>query len=175
MSQERVAEENTIASRTTLQEVFSFPHPVNETAARLVAGMVVLLSLTIIIIDAYWLLPVLTYGFLARVLTGPSLSPMGLLATKVIAPGLKLPVKLVPGPPKRFAQTIGLIFSGTAMALYFALDLGTASSVVLGILAAFAILESVFGICAGCIVFGLLMRIGLIPEDVCERCSNLSF
>ena len=95
---------------------------------------------------------------------------MGLLATKVIAPGLKLPVKLVPGPPKRFAQTIGLIFSGTAMVLYFALGLGTASSVVLGILAAFAILESVFGICAGCIVFGVLMRIGLIPEDVCERC-----
>ena len=170
MSQERVAEENTIASRTTLQELFSFPHPVNETAARLVAGMVVLLSLTIIIIDFYWLLPVLTYGFLARVLTGPTLSPMGLLATQVIAPGLKLPVKLVPGPPKRFAQTVGLIFSGTAMVLYFALGLGTASSVVLGILAVFAILESVFGICAGCIVFGLLMRIGLIPEDVCERC-----
>ena len=83
MSRERIVEENAVASRTTLQEVFSFPHPVNESAARLVAGMVAAVSLTIIIIDAYWLLPVLTYGFLARVLTGPTLSPMGLLATKV--------------------------------------------------------------------------------------------
>ena len=170
MSWEREIEENAITSRTTLQEVFSFPHPVNESAARLVAGMVAVLSLTIIIVDGYWLLPVLTYGFLARVLTGPTLSPMGLLATKVIAPGLKLSVKLVPGPPKRFAQTVGLAFSGTAMVFHFAFGLGTASSAILGMLAAFAILESVFGICAGCIIFGVLMRIGLIPKDVCERC-----
>ena len=170
MSRERVVEENRAASKTTLKEVFSFPHPVNESAARLVAGMVSILSLTIILIEAWWLLPVLTYGFLARVLTGPTLSPVGLLATKVIAPGLKLPVKLVPGPPKRFAQTVGLAFSGTAMVLHFAFGLGTAPSAILGVLAAFAILESVFGICAGCIIFGVLMRMGLIPKDVCERC-----
>jgi len=171
MNQKQAVADNTIASRTTLQEVFSFPHPVNESAARLVAGMVAMLSLAIIISDAYWLLPVLTYGFLARVLTGPTLSPMGLLATKIIAPGLKLPVKLVPGPPKRFAQTVGLVFSGTAMVLHFVFGLGTAPSVVLGVLAAFAILESVIGICAGCIIFGMLMRMGLIPKDICERCA----
>ena len=65
MNQKQAVADNTIASRTTLQEVFSFPHPVNESAARLVAGMVAMLSLAIIISDAYWLLPVLTYGFLA--------------------------------------------------------------------------------------------------------------
>ena len=170
MRHERVFEENTITSRTTLQEVFSFPHPVNESAARLVAGMVSVLSLTIILTEAYWLLPVLTYGFLARVLTGPTLSPIGLLATKVIAPSLQLPVKLVPGPPKRFAQTVGLAFSGAAMVSHFAFGFGTVSSAILGVLAAFAILESVFGICVGCIIFGVLMRMGLIPKDVCERC-----
>ena len=66
--------------------VFSFPHPVNEVAARMVAGMVVLLSLAIIAFDLPWLLFVLVYGFLARVLTGPTLSPMGLLATRVLVP-----------------------------------------------------------------------------------------
>ena len=57
--------------------VFSFPHPVNEVAARMVAGMAALLSLAIIVFDLPVLLFILTYGFLARVLTGPTLSPMG--------------------------------------------------------------------------------------------------
>ena len=71
---------------TTLREVFSFPHPVNEYAARMVAGMVVALSLVIVILDVTWLMFFLAYRFLARVLTGPTLSPMGLLATRVFAP-----------------------------------------------------------------------------------------
>lgn len=168
MNQPQFAEET--GPRTTFQQVFSFPNPVNEAAARLVAGMVVALSLTIIIFQAYWLLPVLVYGFLARVLTGPTLSPMGLLATKVIAPGLKLPVKLVSGPPKRFAQTVGLVFSVTALVLHFAFGLSGAALIVLGILALFAFLESACAFCAGCVTFGVLMRIGVIPEDVCEAC-----
>jgi hypothetical protein len=170
MNQEFLAEENTHGSRSTLREIFSFPHPVNDTAARLVAGMVVALSLSIIIFQAYWLLPVLAYGFLARVLTGPTLSPMGLMATKVLAPCLKLPVKLVSGPPKRFAQTVGLIFSVTALVLHFAFALSGLASILLGVLVGFAILESVFGFCAGCFAFGILMRVGLIPEDICESC-----
>lgn len=67
----------------TLRNVFSFPHPVNEVAARAVAGMVVALTVVIIVTDLRWLMFVLAYGFLARVLTGPNLSPMGLLATRV--------------------------------------------------------------------------------------------
>jgi len=46
----------------------------------------------------------LAYGFWARVLTGPTLSPLGQLATRVVAPRLPVEPKLVPGPPKRFAQ-----------------------------------------------------------------------
>jgi hypothetical protein len=168
MNQPQFAEET--GPRTTFQQVFSFPNPVNESAARLVAGMVVALTASIIIFEAYWLLPVLVYGFLARVLTGPTLSPMGLLATKVVAPGLSLPVKLVSGPPKRFAQTIGLLFSMTALILHFAFGLSEIAIVVLGILVVFAVLESVFAFCAGCVTFRILMRMGLIPDDVCKSC-----
>ena len=168
MNQPQFVEET--GPRSTLQRVFSFPNPVNESAARLVAGMVVALASTIIIFEFYWLLPVLVYGFLARVLTGPTLSPMGLLATKVVAPGLNLPVKLVSGPPKRFAQTVGLLFSMTALILHFALGLNGGASIVLGILVVFAVLESVFAFCAGCVAFRILMRMGLIPEAVCKSC-----
>ena len=81
--------------------------------------MVVVLSITIILTGQPWLMFILAYGFLARVATGPKLSPMGLLATRVIAPRLGTP-KPVPGPPKRFAQTVGLGFSLTALVLQFA-------------------------------------------------------
>ncbi len=36
-----------------------------------------------------------------------------------------------------------------------------------------ATLESVFAFCIGCQLFGLLIRMGLIPDEICERCNNL--
>jgi len=153
-----------------IRTLFSFPNPVNDVAARLVAAMVVVLSLVIITTGVWWLMIVLAYGFLARVLTGPTLSPMGLLATRGLVPLLGWPTRPVPGPPKRFAQAVGLVFSATALVLYLALDSMTASRVVLGVLTLFAALESGLGFCAGCFVFNQLMRLGLIPESVCREC-----
>ncbi len=40
-------------------------------------------------------------------------------------------------------------------------------------IAAAATLESVLAICLGCKVFAVLMHAGLIPESVCEECSDL--
>lgn len=120
-----------------------------------------------------WILIPLTYGFLARVATGPALSPLGLLATKVITPRINVQHRLVAGPPKRFAQFIGLLFSSTASVLWL-LDLGTAARIVAAMLAGAAFLESVFALCLGCIMFGWLIRLGVIPERVCEQCNNLN-
>ena len=91
--------------------LFSFPNPVNEVSARLVVGGVVLLSLITIVLDQPWLTAVIAYGFIARVLTGPTLSPLGQLVTRVITPRLPVAARPVPGPPKRFAQGIGAVFS----------------------------------------------------------------
>ena len=154
-----------------LRQVFSFPNPVNEVAARVVAGMVVVLSLAILLTGQWWLVFLLAYGFLARVVSGPTLSPMGQLSTRLIAPRLGQP-KLVPGPPKRFAQTVGLACSVTALILHFAAGLSVAAGVVLAMLAVFAALESFLGFCAGCFVFNYLIRWGLIPQSVCEACAN---
>ena len=155
-----------------LSEVFSFPHPVNEVAARMVAGMVLLLSSVIILFQVPWLLFFVAYGFLARVLTGPTLSPMGLLATRVLVPLLGDPVRPVAGPPKRFAQTVGLGFSIASLVLYYVFGLPVAAYGALGVLVIFASLEAFAGFCAGCFVFGYLMRWGLIPQETCERCNN---
>jgi hypothetical protein len=34
-----------------------------------------------------------------------------------------------------------------------------------------ATLESVFALCLGCKAFAGLMRIGVVPQSVCERCA----
>jgi len=161
--------------RSGLRALFTFPHPVNEYAARSVAAMVFVLAVFIIVADVRWLLFVLGYGFLARVLTGPKLSPMGLLATRVIAPRVLRRTKLVAGPPKQFAQTVGLAFSVTALVLVYGFGLVGAAYGVLGVLVLFAGLEAFVGFCAGCFVFGYLMRWGFIPAATCERCNNLNF
>ncbi|MDO8212318.1 DUF4395 domain-containing protein [Conexibacter sp. CPCC 206217] len=157
----------------TASELFSFPNPVNEVAARVVAGGVVLLGVLTIVLQQPWLSVVIAVGFLLRVLAGPKLSPLGLLATRVIVPRLPFRAKLVPGPPKRFAQTIGLTFSTAAALLFFAFGLDTAAYVVLGALVVAASLESFAGFCLGCQAFALLIRAGVIPEEVCERCNDI--
>jgi hypothetical protein len=153
--------------------VFSFPNPVNEVAARVVAGAVVLLSGATIGFRAPWLLVPLAYGFWARVLTGPTLSPLGQLATRIVAPRLAAP-RLVAGPPKRFAQGIGAVFSSAALVLWFGFGAQTASLAVVGVLGAAAWAEAPLGLCLGCRVFAGLMRIGLIPDEVCAACADIS-
>jgi hypothetical protein len=155
-----------------MTRVFSFPNPVNEKAARSVAAAVCVLCVVTLATGAYWIAAVLAYGFVARVLTGPTLSPLGQLATRAIAPRRGAP-KLVPGPPKRFAQAMGATFT-IAIAL-FALAGGDhfVADVLLGLMIVASGLESIFAICLGCHAFALLMRAGVIPQRVCVECANI--
>jgi hypothetical protein len=152
--------------------MFGFPNPVNEKAARVVAGVVALTGVLILLTGAHWLLVPLAYGFWARVLTGPTLSPLGRVAMSVVAPRLG-PPKYVAGPPKRFAQGMGAAFSTVAAVLALGFGADTAADVLTGLLVVAATLESVFALCLGCQVFAVLMRIGLVPQETCERCANI--
>lgn len=155
-----------------MTSVIGFPNPVNEKAARVVAGGVAMLTAITLLTGWRWLTIVLAAGFLARVLSGPRLSPLGQVATKVIAPRLG-PARLVPGPPKRFAQGIGLTVTAIAAIAWFGFGLGGLTTGLLVVLLTFAVLESVVGFCAGCWVFAGLMRIGAIPESTCASCADL--
>ena len=156
-----------------MRSVFSFPNPVNETSARLVAGGVASLAVLTLAFQQGWLIPVLAYGFVARVLTGPTLSPLGQLATRVVTPRLPVRARYSPGPAKRFAQAIGAAFTLTATLLYYGPGDHTAAFVLVGAIAIFASLESGFGLCVGCKAFFLGMRLGLVPPAVCEDCARV--
>lgn len=156
-----------------MRRLFSFPNPVNEVAARVVAGGVIILCLAILVTGWTPLIAVLALGFVARVLTGPTLSPLGRLATQVVAPRIGR-AKLVPGAPKRFAQGIGAVLSVGAAVLALGFGADAAALVLVALIAVAATLESVFAFCIGCKVFAVLMRTGIIPESVCEACNDLS-
>ena len=156
-----------------MRKLLTFPNPVNETSARLVAGGVAAQAVAFLAVRQWWVLVPLVYGFLARVLTGPRLSPLGQFVTRVVTPRLDVDHRFVPGPPKRFAQGMGLSFSGGAL-LAWGLGARPVAYVLIGGLLGAATLESVFAVCLGCIVFNRLMRWGLIPADVCTECNDLS-
>ena len=152
--------------------MFGFPRTVNEKAARTVAGVVAITSVIALATGAEWLLLALAYGFIARVLAGPTLSPLAQFATRVAAPRLGAP-KEVPGPPKRFAQAIGAVITTAGAAAYLA-GTTTVADAALVLIVIAATLESVFAFCIGCQLFAGLMRIGLVPEEVCLECANLN-
>ena len=82
--------------------------------------------------------------------------------------------------PKRFAATIGAVMTVAATALWL-VNLITGSStaisvvVVIGaVMVLFPLLEAAFGLCVGCRLFTVLMRLGLVPEEVCLDCADIT-
>ena len=155
------------------QSFFSFPNPVNETSARTVAAGVVVMGIAFLVLRSGWVLVPLTYGFWARVLAGPKISPLGRIATQVVTPALKIEHRMVAGPPKRFAQAVGVAFSTVASILWITGAIGAAQVVIVMLVIA-ASFEAFLAICFGCIMFAGLMRIGVIPDEVCAECANIS-
>ena len=142
-----------------------FPDTVDEVSARLVATGVVAQAALVLVTQQWWLLVPLVYGFAARVLTGPTLSPLGLLATRVLRPRLRTAPRPTPGAPKRFAQAIGLAVTAGASVAVLA-GSPTAATVVLAVLLAAASLEAFAGVCIGCIVHRAVWG--------CEDCADIS-
>jgi len=144
---------------------------VNERAARLVAAGVATTGIVVLSTGLWWVLVVMAIGFGARVLAGPRFSPLARLAVRA-APAFG-PPRDVPGPPKRFAQAVGLLFSGSAAMAALLFSAPAVATVLVGVLVAFALLEALVGFCAGCVAFAALMRVGVIPRRTCEACADL--
>ena len=157
----------------SMRDFLSFPNPVNEKAARVVAFVVMLVCAVGLATSSYWLFVPLAYGFLARVLAGPRLSPLGRLASSVVAPRLGAP-KPVPGPPKRFAQGIGAALTTVGVVVAFGLGAHGVGDALFAVMIVAAGLESLAAVCLGCELFALLMRVGVVPERVCVECADIS-
>ncbi|HEX8103855.1 MAG TPA: DUF4395 domain-containing protein [Solirubrobacteraceae bacterium] len=152
--------------------MLSFPRTLNEKAARTVAGVVMIAGVVILATGWFWLLVPVAYGFAARVLAGPTFSPLAQFATRVAAPRLGAP-KMVSGPPKRFAQGLGFVMTTAAAVLALGFEATGAATVLVAFLIVAAGLESLLAFCLGCKIFGLLMRAGVVPDEVCAECADI--
>ncbi len=94
----------------------------------------------------------LDYGI--RAIFDSRWSPLSFLATKLLAIA-GVPKKYVGKAPKLFASRVGFLCA-TSSALLFPVA-PTASLVVAGMLTVFAILDSVFGFCVGCLLYTYLV------------------
>lgn len=157
-----------ISRMADVQRFFSFPDPVNETSARLVAFGVVLQAALFLVFREGWLLVPLAYGFVARVLTGPTMSPLGQFAVRLATPLVEragLVSRHVPGPPKRFAQGIGVIFATGASIAWITGTTWLSVALIAGLMIA-ASLEAFAAVCLGCIAYAALWR--------CDDCDDIS-
>lgn len=152
--------------------VFEFPNPVDEVSARLVAGFVVLMSALTVVLGVKWATAAIALGFMLRVLAGPRFSPLGRFVTQLLRPRLSIEPRMTAGPPKRFAQSIGLCVSGAAAVAWIGFSNEALGVALMSVLISAASLEAFLGFCLGCRMFAILMRLGLIPEPVCERCAT---
>jgi len=157
-----------IGVEMSVRQFFSFPNPVNETSARLVALGVVVQAVVFLVVREGWLLVPLVSGFAARVLTGPTMSPLGQFSVRVATPfveqRLGVASRRVPGPPKRFAQAIGLAFTTGAAIGWMTGTSWLTVALLAGLLVA-ASLEAFAAICLGCIAYAAIWG--------CEDCDDI--
>lgn len=154
-----------------MRRFFSFPDPVNETSARLVATGVIVQAVAFLVLREGWLLVPLVYGFFARVLTGPTASPLGQFSVRIATPFVErsfgVDSRRVPGSPKRFAQLIGLIFTAGAAIGWISGQHWLAFTLVIGLVMA-ASLEAFAAVCLGCIAYSAIWGCADC-DDVSER------
>lgn len=151
-----------------------FPRVVDDVTVRLIATAVLVLAVTALALNQWWIYAVLALDFTLRTAFGPSASPIARSVIRFVRPLVTAPPLPTAGPPKRFAAAIGAALTISAAVLWV---LGGAAPVVVtigAIMVVFPALESVLGLCVGCRVFAVLIRLGLVPAEICLECADIS-
>lgn len=160
-----------LASMTTKPR---FPRVVDDITVRLIAFVVLVLAIAALALHQWWIYAVLAVDFLLRTTFGPKASPVARGVQRFVRPRVSALKRPTAGPPKRFAAGIGAALTSVAAALWV---LGVASPVVMTIgvvMVVFPALESILGLCVGCKAFGVLMKLGVVPEEICLECADIS-
>lgn len=137
------------------------PLRVNENVVRLTASGIALLVVFYLATGSPSLILVLLLDFSLRAFTTLKYSPLSWLAAQ-IAQRLALPEIKIDKAPKIFAARVGFLFSVVILVLAFIHPLS--SLVVSVVLLGFALLEAVFNICAGCLVYSYVVFPFFKPE-----------
>ncbi|EWT03249.1 hypothetical protein N865_18645 [Intrasporangium oryzae NRRL B-24470] len=157
-----------------------FPATVDDVNARLIAAVVLVVGVIALATQQWWLYAVLAVDFTLRASVGPKASPIARLVQRWIRPAVATAPRPTAGAPKRFAAAIGAVMTSAATILWV-VSLVTGGSaalaavvVIAAIMVLFPALESILGLCVGCKLFAVLMRLGVVPEEVCLDCADIT-
>ena len=121
---------------------------VNETQVRTTAFFVLLTTIAWLFTGNLFVIAFLIPDFFLRAFNFGKYSPLN-ITSRFFVQQLSWPVKPIDQAPKRFAAKIGLLFT-VAITVLQLFQYKTAAEAAAVVLIFFALLESVFGFCAGC-------------------------
>ena len=131
---------------------------VDPRGLRFVAAVTAAVLVTVLLTSNAWLLVAQTAVFAVAVLLGVHRSPYALLFQHLVRPRLGAPTELEDARPPRFAALVGLVFTalGSAALLAGAQVIGLVAT---GAALVAALLNAVFGLCLGCELYLVAIRI----------------
>lgn len=135
---------------------------IDPRGARFGAGVTSLVLLVILILaPSVAALAVLGWQvlvFAIGAIRGPASGPYSLLYRKVVRPRIGPPSETEDAAPPRFAQGVGLVFAAVGL-LGFLLGADVVGVVAVAFALVAALLNAVFGLCLGCKVYVLGLRV----------------
>ncbi len=153
------------------------PERINEAPVRGVATLVsaaVAAALALAaLLSAPWIAgaaaAALSVDFTLRAAGRSALSPLAGLSGSLQGSVFRYKSRMITAQPKRFAAGIGAFMTALAAGSWLAGWDGALYGSLAALLL-FSFLEAAFRFCAGCKMFALLVRLGLLREDVCYDC-----
>ena len=134
------------------------PAGVDPRGQRIAAGITALVLAVVLVTSSAWLLAaqVVVFGLAAGL--GVRRSPYALAYAGLVRPRLGPPAELEDPRPPRFAQAVGLAFAVVGLAGYVA-GLPVLGAVATGMALVAALLNAALGLCLGCEMYLLLVRL----------------
>lgn len=129
---------------------------VNEIVVRLIAMQVIFIGSAALYFQSWHIAGLLFADFGLRAFGFGQISPLKYIAQKSVT-HFQLGYKATNEAPKKFAATVGFFVVGIFSLLLF-LEFSISASIIGGFLLLFAVLESGFGICVGCMMYQQLAR-----------------
>ena len=146
------------------------PQRVNEKHVRSIALQVVLISIVSIAFRQAIIMLILGLDFVIRAFISSKYSPLAIFSKAFLAGKFPFRDKIILMKPKKFAASIGVILSISASVFGFAGQISTMIYIT-AVLLLFSFLEAFFKFCAGCWIFGFLIKLKIVDEETCVDCS----
>ncbi|RKX86905.1 MAG: hypothetical protein DRP58_03860 [Spirochaetes bacterium] len=146
------------------------PERVSEKKVRAIALQVVVITILAIVFRQPVIMLILSIDFMFRAIISSKYSPLAVISKVFLAERLPFRSKIILMRPKKFAAAIGMILSAAAGIFGLA---GYIMPMIYftSILLFFSFLEAFFKFCAGCLMFGILIQLKIVNEDICLDCK----